>query len=129
MRKDFDKLSGLVGQAVELPPGEGRDLAIHEARKKTKRTRYAAELAVPVLGKPAKSLVGDMKSLQGLLGEHQDSVMARLALRDLSTQAHAAAENAFTYGVLYGREERIAASVETDLPGAWQTINNGRGTF
>ncbi|MET9565065.1 CYTH and CHAD domain-containing protein [Streptomyces tauricus] len=129
VRKDFDKLSGLVGQAVELPPGEGRDLAIHEARKKTKRTRYAAELAAPVLGKPAKSLVGDMKSLQGLLGEHQDSVMARLALRDLSTQAHAAAENAFTYGVLYGREERIAAKVETDLPKAWETISNGRDAF
>ncbi|MFH8463599.1 CHAD domain-containing protein [Streptomyces sp. NPDC017991] len=125
VRKDFDKLSGLVAQAVDLPPGEGRDLAIHEARKKTKRTRYAAELAAPVLEKPARTLVSDMKSLQGLLGEHQDSVMARLALRDLATQAHAAAENAFTYGVLHGHEERVAASAEAGLPGAWETIRNG----
>ncbi|MCX4236688.1 CYTH and CHAD domain-containing protein [Streptomyces ortus] len=125
VRKDFDKLSALVGRAVDLPPGEGRDLAIHEARKKTKRTRYAAELATAVLGGPAKSLAGDMKSLQGLLGEHQDSVMARLTLRDLAAQAHAAAESAFTYGVLYGREERLAASVEAALPEAWETIRSG----
>ncbi|MDQ0777281.1 CHAD domain-containing protein [Streptomyces aurantiacus] len=125
VRKDFDKLSGLVGEAIELPPGESRDLAIHEARKKTKRTRYAAELATPVLGKPAKSLVSDMKSLQSLLGEHQDSVMAREALRDLATQAHAAGENSFTYGVLYGREERAATAVEAELPGAWETIRRG----
>lgn len=124
VRKDFDKLSGLVGEAVGLPPGQDRDLAIHEARKKTKRTRYAAELAAPLLGKPAKSLVSDMKSLQGLLGEHQDSVMARLALRDLATQAHAAGENGFTYGLLYGREEHAAASVEAGLPEAWETIRS-----
>jgi CHAD domain-containing protein len=125
VRKDFDKLSGLVGQAVDLSPGTERDLAIHEARKKAKRTRYSAEAATPVLGKPAKSLVGDMKSLQTLLGEHQDSVMARVALRDVATQAHAAGESSFTYGVLYGREEQTAASVEAELPGTWDTIRSG----
>ncbi|MEU9893190.1 CYTH and CHAD domain-containing protein [Streptomyces phaeochromogenes] len=125
VRKDFDKLSGLVSEAIELPPGPDRDLAIHEARKKAKRTRYSAESATPALGKPAKSLSSDMKSLQNLLGEHQDSVMAREALRDVATQAHAAGENAFTYGVLYGREERWAEGVEADLPGAWETIRSG----
>lgn len=44
-----------------------------------------------------------MKSLQTLLGDHQDSVMVRGALRELATEAHEAGENAFTYGVLYGR--------------------------
>ena len=63
-----------------------------------------------------------MKSLQSLLGEHQDSVMAREALRDVAAQAHAAGENSFTYGVLYGREERTAAAVEAELPGAWEAI-------
>ncbi|MCX4908707.1 CYTH and CHAD domain-containing protein [Streptomyces sp. NBC_00878] len=125
VRKDFDKLSGLVTEAIDLSPGADRDLAIHEARKKAKRTRYAAETATPALGKPAKSLTSDMKSLQSLLGEHQDSVMAREALRDVATQAHAAGESTFTYGVLYGREERSAASVEAELPGAWETIRSG----
>lgn len=91
VKKDFGKVSALVEEAVELEPGTDRDVAIHEARKKTKRTRYAAEAAGPALGKPAKSMVKSMKSLQNLLGEHQDSVMARQTLRELSAVAHAAA--------------------------------------
>ena len=120
--KDFKKVAKLVGQALELEPGTERDVAIHEARKKTKRTRYAAEAARPVLDKPAKSLVKSMKSLQNLLGEHQDSVMARGTLRELSAVAHAAGESAFTYGLLYGREERRAAAVEAELPGFWDGV-------
>lgn len=122
VRKEFHKVSGLVGQALELEPGTDRDLAIHEARKKTKRTRYAAEAAHPALGKPAKTMVKSMKRLQTLLGEHQDSVMARQTLRELSAVAHAAGESAFTYGLLYGREERRAAAVEAELPGFWDGI-------
>jgi len=122
VRKDFGKLSALAEQAIEQPSGADRDLAMHDARKKAKRTRYAAEAAVPVLGKPASELVKSMKSLQGLLGDHQDSVMARDALRDLATQAHAAGESAFTYGVLHGHEERRAELAEAALPEAWETI-------
>ncbi|WP_328881659.1 CYTH and CHAD domain-containing protein [Streptomyces sp. NBC_00299] len=125
VRKDFGKVSALVEQALELEPGSDRDIAIHEARKKTKRTRYAAEAAVPALGKPAKSLVKTMKSLQNLLGEHQDSVMARQTLSELSAVAHAAGESAFTYGLLYGREEQRAAAVEDQLPGVWDGIKGG----
>ncbi|WP_020136172.1 CYTH and CHAD domain-containing protein [Streptomyces sp. 351MFTsu5.1] len=120
--KDFKKVSKLVGRALELEPGTERDVAIHEARKKTKRTRYAAEAARPVLGEPAKSMVKSMKSLQNLLGEHQDSVMARGTLRELSAVAHAAGESAFTYGLLYGREEQRAATVEAELPGFWDGV-------
>ncbi|MEI5520777.1 CYTH and CHAD domain-containing protein [Streptomyces brasiliscabiei] len=123
VRKDFAKVATLVEEALAQPSGADRDLAMHEARKKTKRTRYAAEAAHPLLGKPAKALVKDMKSLQTLLGDHQDSVMAREALRDLAHQAHAApGESAFTYGLLYGREERRAELAEAALPGTWAKI-------
>ncbi|MFC3577550.1 CYTH and CHAD domain-containing protein [Streptomyces yaanensis] len=122
VRKDFRKVAELVGRALDLPPGQDRDVAIHEARKKAKRTRYAAEAAAPALGKPAEALVKSMKSLQTLLGEHQDSVMARIALRELSDQAHAAGENTFTYGVLYGREEQRAAAAEAALPALWRAV-------
>ncbi|MGW0764246.1 CYTH and CHAD domain-containing protein [Streptomyces sp. NPDC002676] len=125
--KDLAKLSGLVGQALELPPGEDRDLALHEARKKAKRTRYAAEAATPALGSPARSLTKSTKSLTTLLGDHQDSVMARHTLRELSAVAHAAGESAFTYGVLYGREEQRAAQAETDLPGLWAEVEWQKG--
>jgi CHAD domain-containing protein len=129
VRGDFAKLSALVVQAIDAPPGANRDLAIHEARKKAKRTRYAAEAATKALGAPAGDLVRSMKSLQSLLGDHQDSVMTRLALRDLATQAHAAGESAFTYGVLYGREEQRAADVERALPEAWTAIFTAAGGF
>ncbi|MFM9593017.1 CHAD domain-containing protein [Streptomyces scabiei] len=126
IRKDVGKVAALVEEALAQPPGADRDLAMHEARKKTKRTRYAAEAAQPLLGKPAKALVKDMKSLQSLLGDHQDSVMAREALRDLAHQAHAApGESAFTYGVLYGREERRAERAEEALPSTWAEIRDG----
>ncbi|MFH0518202.1 CHAD domain-containing protein [Streptomyces sp. M41] len=125
VRKDFGKVAALVGQAVELDWGTDRDVAIHEARKKTKRTRYAAEAAIPALGGRAKDLVKSMKALQNLLGEHQDSVMARQTLRELSAVAHAAGESAFTYGLLYGREEQRAVTVEAQLPGFWKGIKDG----
>jgi CHAD domain-containing protein len=125
VRKDFRKVSRLIEQATDLEPGTDRDVALHEARKKAKRTRYAAEAAEPVLGKPAKTMVTSMKSLQNLLGDHQDSVMARRTLRELSAVAHAAGESAFTYGLLHEREEQRAARAEAELPGFWDGIKDG----
>jgi len=127
VRKDFGKLSELVEQAIALEPGHERDLALHEARKKAKRTRYSAEAAAPALGSPATALTKSMKSLQTLLGDHQDSFMTRQTLRELSAVAHAAGESSFTYGVLYGREEARATAVETQVPGAWREVKDGMG--
>ncbi|MET9757965.1 CYTH and CHAD domain-containing protein [Streptomyces sp. NPDC006372] len=125
LKKDFHKITGLVERALAAEPGTDRDVAIHEARKKAKRTRYAAEAAVPALGKPAKTLVKSMKSLQNQLGEHQDSVMARQALRELAAVAHAAGEDTFTYGLLHEREEQRALRVEAELPAFWHGIKGG----
>ncbi|MFC5956350.1 CHAD domain-containing protein [Streptomyces pratens] len=127
LRKDLGKVSGLVTRALDLPPGRERDITLHEARKKTKRTRYAAEASVPALKAPAKDLVTSMKELQSLLGDHQDSVMARRTLRELSAVAHAAGESAFTHGLLYGREERRAEIVEATLPETWTSIGRSNG--
>ncbi|MEU7716830.1 CYTH and CHAD domain-containing protein [Streptomyces tibetensis] len=124
VRKDFRKVSELIERAADLEPGTDRDTVLHDARKKAKRTRYAAEAAEPVLGKPAKAVVKSVKALQNLLGEHQDSVMARQALRELSAVAHAAGESAFTYGLLHEREEQRALRVEAELPGFWAGIKD-----
>ncbi|MDI3388572.1 CYTH and CHAD domain-containing protein [Streptomyces sp. B-S-A8] len=117
--REFARLTDAVDAALAADPGTERDQALHEARKKAKRTRYAAEAAKPALGKPAKRLAKRAKKLQSGLGEHQDSVMTRAALRDLAGQAHAAGESSFTYGLLYGREERTAERSEAGLPGWW----------
>ncbi|MFD9867956.1 CHAD domain-containing protein [Streptomyces niveus] len=118
--KDYERLAGRVEHALGLAPGEERDLALHDARKAAKRARYAADAAEPAIGKPAKRFSKRMKDVQTVLGDHQDSVVARDALRDLAVQAHAAGESAFTWGLLYGEEESRAADRERELPRIWR---------
>ncbi|MEU9502875.1 CYTH and CHAD domain-containing protein [Streptomyces sp. NPDC048196] len=117
--KDYRRLAGRVAAALDAPAGRARDEALHSARKAAKRARYAAEAARPALGKPAKKFAKRIKKVQQLLGDHQDSVVARGALRDLATQAHRAGEGGFTFGLLHGREEALAAQRERDLPATW----------
>ncbi|MEO3973407.1 CYTH and CHAD domain-containing protein [Streptomyces sp. CAU 1734] len=119
IRKDFDRLAARIDHALALPPGPDRDLAMHDARKAAKRVRYAGEAAVPALGKPAKRFARRMKSVQSLLGDHQDSVVARDTLRDLGIQSHAAGESAFTWGLLHAREQSAADAREAELPATW----------
>ncbi|MEV0210061.1 CYTH and CHAD domain-containing protein [Streptomyces sp. NPDC050788] len=117
--KEYDRLAARMARALELPPGKERDVALHEARKAAKKTRYATEPARAVLGKPAKRLGKRVKSVQKVLGEHQDTVVARDALRKLAVAAHAAAEPGFTWGLLYGGQQAVAAEDERDLPAVW----------
>ncbi|MGD6745518.1 CHAD domain-containing protein [Streptomyces sp. BH106] len=118
-RKDKARLAGRIEHALSLEPGTRRDVALHEARKAAKRARYAGEAARPVLGKQAKKFAKRMKGVQSVLGDHQDSVVAREALRQLGIQANAAGETAFTWGLLYGQEQAAAADRERELPGVW----------
>ncbi|MEU2142870.1 MULTISPECIES: CYTH and CHAD domain-containing protein [Streptomyces albovinaceus subgroup] len=117
--KDYEKLARRMDHALEHPPGPERDTAMHEARKAAKRARYAGESARPALGKPAKRFAKRVKAVQTVLGDHQDSVVAREALRTLAIQAHAAGETAFTWGLLYGQEEAVAEARERELPEVW----------
>ncbi|KOT97528.1 metal-binding protein [Streptomyces sp. NRRL F-5755] len=118
--KDYRRLAGRVADALAAPAGPERDEALHSARKAAKRVRYAAEAAGPALGGPAKKFAKRMKRVQQLLGDHQDSVLAREALRDLAVQAHGAGEGGFSFGLLYGREEAAAAARERELPEVWR---------
>ncbi|MFI9003876.1 CHAD domain-containing protein [Streptomyces sp. NPDC053541] len=119
VRKDHKRLARRIEHALALAPGEERDRALHEARKAAKRARYAADAARPALGKPARKLAKRVKAVQSLLGEHQDAVVARAALREIAIQAHGAGESAFTWGLLHGREEAAAAAAERELPAVW----------
>ncbi|MFJ4780678.1 CHAD domain-containing protein [Streptomyces sp. NPDC088762] len=116
---DYERLAGRIEKALALPPGHERDVALHDARKAAKRARYAADAAVPALGKAAKRLAKAVKKVQSLLGEHQDSVVARDALRGLGVQAAGAGESAFTWGLLHGREAALAERSERELPHLW----------
>ncbi|QTZ91920.1 CYTH and CHAD domain-containing protein [Streptomyces auratus] len=118
--KDYRRLAGRMEAALAAPAGQGRDEALHGARKAAKRARYAAEAARPALGDPAKKFARRVKRVQQLLGDHQDSVVARATLRELATQAQQAGEGGFTFGLLHGREEALAADRERALPDVWR---------
>jgi CHAD domain-containing protein len=99
--------------ASGLVTGEGAQL--HRARKAAKRARYAAELLKPVAGKKAKRNVKHYKRIQSVLGDHQDTVVARAALRRMGIAAGTAAgENGFTFGLLFVHEERLARDSRRD---------------
>jgi CHAD domain-containing protein len=91
---------------------------LHEARKRYKRARYAAETARPLAGKPARRLVKALTRLQDVLGAHQDAIVAGDVLRELGEQADEQGENAFTYGVLRERQREAAEQTLADLPEA-----------
>ncbi|MBV1938930.1 CYTH and CHAD domain-containing protein [Streptomyces sp. BV286] len=120
VRKEYARLTGRMTDALELSPGPARDVALHEARKEAKKVRYAAEAARPALGKPAKRLGKRVKAVQKVLGDHQDSVVARGALRDLAVAAQTAGEAGFTWGLLYGTEQARADTRERELPPVWE---------
>lgn len=93
-----------------------RDAALHETRKASKRLRYAAESAVPAFGGRAKELALRAERVQEVLGEHQDTVVARQTLRELGAQAYLHDENGFTFGRLHALEQARAAELMARYP-------------
>ena len=91
-------------------------------RKAGKRLRYAAEVSAPALGNKAKRLVDAVKDLQELLGEHQDSYVARGLLRELGAAAATEGGNGFAFGWLLRDEQARAERAEADLDDAYATL-------
>ncbi|MEU7427498.1 CHAD domain-containing protein [Streptomyces sp. NPDC040750] len=119
LTKEYDRLARRMDRTLGMPSGSERDAAIHHARKAAKRVRYAAEVARPALGKPARRLGKRVKAVQRESGDQRDTVVARAALRRLAVAAHAAGEPGFTWGLPHGRETATADFREHRLPKAW----------
>lgn len=114
------RLEQAVGTAIDpAEAAEERDIAVHAARKAGKRLRYATEVARPALGKQAAAFAKALKGFQEALGEHQDTVVAREALREQGAQGDAARRNGFSFGVLYAQDAARAARIEEELPALW----------
>lgn len=102
-----------VGDAV----GEHElDEALHRVRKAAKRLRYVAAATGHA------DVSANAKKIQGLLGDHQDSVVSRAFLLSESAAAHAAGEDTFTYGVLFQREEELSEQCREQLGGALKAL-------
>ena len=81
---------------------EDLDEAIHRIRKRAKRLRYTAT----AMG--AKKVSKRAKKVQSLLGDRQDCVVSREHLTEQADAAHAACEDAFTYGLLHQQDSDLA---------------------
>ena len=95
------------------------DAALHKLRIQGKRARYAAELAAPAEGKPARRLVDAARELQDVLGEHQDAVVAVRQLRELARVADRT-DTALVAGRLVELEEARKRAARRDAVGVWK---------
>ena len=125
VRRDAKKLRKAV-RAIERAEPEGRDQALHDARKKAKRLRYAAELASVADARRAARLAKRAKAVQSALGEHQDSVVARRVLRDIGVAAFLDGENGFTFGLLAGSERVAAQQAQQRFREEWSRMPSPR---
>jgi len=94
-----------------------KDEALHRIRKGAKRLRYTAAAT-------GDSRVSERaKTIQTLLGDHQDSVVSRTHLSHQAEAAHAAGEDTFTYGLLYQLEDDLAQRSREQLDDALKKLD------
>jgi CHAD domain-containing protein len=94
-----------------------RDEALHRIRKGAKRLRYTAAAT------GADKVSDRAKTIQTLLGDHQDSVVSRTHLSQQAEAANAAGEDTFTYGLLYQREDDLARRSREQLDDALKKLD------
>jgi CHAD domain-containing protein len=124
-RKEFRKLERSMDALGPLPTDE----AVHAARIKVKRLRYTAELAAPFGGEELERVVAETRSLQDLLGDHQDAHVAEERIRTLLATP-LPADTHLAGGRLIERERIRRRTIRRELPAAWEALANaGREAF
>jgi CHAD domain-containing protein len=109
-------------QASARALGSGsNDAALHATRIDTKRVRYGAEALTPVFGKRAARFASAAEALQGVLGEHQDAVVAMAWLADRGLEADDQAV-AFTAGRIAELEVASRDRAREMWPKAWRRL-------
>jgi CHAD domain-containing protein len=94
------------------------DASLHQVRIRAKQCRYAAELSVPVIGRPARDFAAAMARLQDVLGEHQDCVVADGWLAKTAPECSPA--EAYALGMLAEVERELAVRARAALAPAWE---------
>jgi CHAD domain-containing protein len=92
-------------KAIQRLGSSPNNVRIHEVRIKTKRARYAAELAGQSAGKPAAKFIEESQRLQDLLGVHQDAIQAEVRIRAFLKQS-TSARAAFVAGRMVERQRQ-----------------------
>jgi CHAD domain-containing protein len=118
VRVPWRRLRRAVEALDPVPP----DAALHEVRILAKHTRYAAEAAAPVVGKPARRFAAAVARLQTVLGDHQDACYAEVWL--CRHVARAKPPEAFLLGQLVGIQRAEAAACRAHWPSVWDDVAN-----
>ena len=100
-KQEFTTLRNAIRQAGHAPTNAN----IHETRIKTKRARYAAELAESTIGKPATRFINKARVVQDVLGLHQDAIQAEAYIRAFLKQS-TSARAAFVAGRMVERQRQ-----------------------
>ena len=112
----YKRIRKAAKRAAEAADAD-RDEALHRIRKGAKRLRYTAAAT------GADKVSDRAKTIQTLLGDHQDSVVSRTHLSHQAEDAHAAGEDTFTYGLLYQQEDDLAQRSRAQLDDALKKLN------
>jgi CHAD domain-containing protein len=97
------------------------DAALHQVRIRAKQCRYAAEVAVPVIGRPAREFAAAMTRIQEVLGEHQDGVVADGWLAKAAPECTPA--EAYALGMLSEIERDLSVRARAAFAPAWKAAS------
>ena len=100
--------------ALAAPPDEAGDMLLHTARKAAKRVRYVTETLVPVFGRRASRMAKAAARVQQVLGDLQDSAVARDYLAGPALEAIPDPDDLFVLGRLHAREEATSERLRDD---------------
>jgi CHAD domain-containing protein len=111
---------------LPVPPS---DEALHGVRIRAKRARYAADVAVPVVGKAAERFADAVADLQDELGEHHDSIVAEDWLRGAAVAAGGATKaQSLVAGELIAAQRAEAAARRDAWPALWEQASKSKVT-
>ena len=109
-KREFKKLRKAIHRLAPSPS----DTQLHKIRIKTKRARYAADLARSSVGKPAGRFIKSARAVQDLLGIHQDAIQAERHVRQFrkySTSVRAG----FLAGRMVERQRQRCRNVRKEI--------------
>jgi CHAD domain-containing protein len=114
VRRPWRRLAKAVKALPEVPADE----QLHAVRILAKHTRYAAEAAAPVMGKPATAFAKQIAAVQTVLGDHQDACVMEAWLRQVGPKTRSTRE-AMLIGQLIGLQRAEAAANRAAWPDVW----------
>jgi CHAD domain-containing protein len=116
-KREFKKLRKAISGLTPSPS----DATLHKIRIRTKRARYAAELARNSVGKPASRFIKSTRAVQDRLGLHQDALQAERHIRQFlkySTSVRAG----FLAGRLAERQRHRRDTIRKEMKPLFKTL-------